>query len=57
MTTQSLQTPESPLRESVASVVYEFRWITADTAMMAWRNLMHYRRNPESTPIDRLPDR
>ena len=46
MTSQILQTHDSPLREAIGSVIYEFRWLAADTAMMAWRNLMHYRRNP-----------
>ena len=35
------------MREAIGSVLYEFRWIVSDTAMMTWRNLMHYRRNPE----------
>ncbi len=36
------------MREAIGSVLYEFRWLTTDTAMMTWRNLMHYRRNPET---------
>ena len=40
--------PSTPVREAIGSVIYEFRWLAADTAMMAWRNLMHYRRNPET---------
>ena len=46
--TQTLPRPESPFRETIGSVLYEFRWLVADTAMMTWRNLMHYRRNPET---------
>ena len=46
--TQTLQRPESPFRETIGSVLYEFRWLVSDTAMMTWRNLMHYRRNPET---------
>ena len=42
--TPSLQ---SPLRESLGSLLYELRWIASDTAMMTWRNLMRYVRNPE----------
>ena len=40
--------PSTPLREAIGSLLYEFRWLASDTAMMAWRNLMHYRRNPEA---------
>ncbi len=39
--------PSTPLKEAIGSVLYEFRWIIADTAMLTWRMLMHYRRNPE----------
>ncbi len=40
--------PTTPMREAIGSLLYEFRWLAADTAMMTWRNLMHYRRNPET---------
>ncbi len=46
-TSQITPTPSTPLREAIGSVAYEFRWILADTWMLAWRMLMHYRRNPE----------
>ena len=35
------------MREAVSSIAYEFRWLAADTWMLAWRMLMHYRRTPE----------
>ncbi len=47
MTTQTLQTHGSPIREVVWSVFYEFRWVASDTWMLTWRNLMRYARNPE----------
>ena len=35
------------MREAASSLAYEFRWLAADTWLMAWRMLMHYRRAPE----------
>ena len=35
------------MREAVSSFAYEFRWLAADTWMLAWRMLLHYRRAPE----------
>ena len=40
--------PSTPVREAIGSSLYELRWLVADTAIMAWRNLLHYRRNPET---------
>ena len=39
--------PSTPMREAASSLAYEFRWLAADTWLMAWRMLMHYRRAPE----------
>lgn len=46
-TSQITQAQASPLRETIGSIAYEFRWVLADTWLLAWRMLMHYRRNPE----------
>ena len=40
-------TPSTPFGEVIGSLLYEFRWLAADTWMLTWRMLMHYRRNPE----------
>ena len=47
MTSQIQQRHDSPVREAIGSVLYEFRWLATDTWMLAWRMLMHYRRHPE----------
>ena len=35
------------MQEALSAILYEFRWIVADTWMLAWRMLQHYRRAPE----------
>ena len=39
--------PSNPIVEGFRSILYELRWIVTDTALLTWRNLMHYRRSPE----------
>ena len=36
--------PSTPMREAASALSYEFRWLAADTWLLTWRMLMHYRR-------------